>query len=82
MLKASFLLRETSKRFASLSNFKMVWYFFFVCVPVCMLTHTHIGGGQKTAMWGPAVELGSSGLAACAFIHLSHHTDPRKVFFP
>lgn len=41
-LKASVLLRETSKRLASLSNFKMVWYFFFfACVPGCMLTHTH-----------------------------------------
>lgn len=50
-LKASFLLRENSKRLASLLNFKMVS--FFVCVHVCTHTHTHIGGGQKTTMWGP-----------------------------
>lgn len=50
-LKASVLLRETSKRLASLSNFKMVW--FFVCVCLCVCSHTHLGGDQKTAMWGP-----------------------------
>lgn len=49
-LKASFLLRENSKRLASLLNFKMV-SFLFVCT--CVRTHTRIVGGQKTTMWGP-----------------------------